>query len=141
MISMRLQSRSPPMVIHTKNDQDPSQPVQHCSLFFIRILLASFSKNSRTNILLPLIPPLGPYQETFLQKSYNLRFDFVLQHMKKSHPRTSTPHLPIFSPLFFLIFSLNFLIFLLWFFLTFSSLITCLRTNFFKILTYVKHPI
>ena len=96
MISTRLQNRSPPMVIHTEDDQDLFQPVQCCNLFFIGTLSASFSKNDRINTLLPLIPSLRLCQENSIQKSHNLGFDFILQHIKKSNPRTSTPHLPFF---------------------------------------------
>ena len=45
--------------------------------------------------------------------------------MKKSNPRTSTPHLPFFSPLFSLFFHSMFLSFFSNFFLDFSSLTTC----------------
>ena len=110
------------MVIYTEDGQSSFQPVHHHSLFFTRKLLASNSKNDRINALLPLISSLGSHQVNFLYKSYNLEFNFALQHIEISNPRTSTPHLLFFSPPFFLffhsIFSLSFsLIFLKKFFL------------------------
>ena len=112
---MRLQSKSPPTVIHMEDSQGPFQPMHHHSLFFTRTLLASYSKNDRTIALLSLISPLRSHQKNSLQKSHNLGFDFILQYIEKSNPRISTPHLLFFSPLFFLYFSLFF------FFIFFSN--------------------
>ena len=123
MISMRLQSRSPLMVIHMKDSQDPFQPMHHRSLFFTRTLSACFLKNDRTNVLLCSISLLRLCQENSFQKSHNLGIDFILQHIEKSNPRTSTLHLLFFSPLFLLSFPLNFsLSFLLIIFRFFSLL-------------------
>ena len=115
MISTRLQNRNSPMVIHTKDGQGPSLPVHRHNLFFKRTLLASFSKNNRTNTLLLSTSPLGSHQENSIQKSQNLGFDFVLQQMKKLNLRTNTSHLLFFSHLlsifplnFFLVFSFDF---------------------------------
>ena len=103
-------------MIHIENDQHPSQLMQCHNLFFTRTLSAFFSRNDRINTHLLSIPLLGSCQENFLQKSYNLGFDFVLQYMKKSNPRTSTPHLLFFSSPFFLFFHSIFPYFFLNFF-------------------------
>ena len=84
---MRLQSRSPSMVIHIKVGQDPSQPVYCHSLIFARTLSTSNSRNDHTKIQLFLILLPESCQEDTLQMSHNLKFDFELQHMEKSNPR------------------------------------------------------
>ena len=113
-------------MIHTKVGQDFFQSVHYHSLFFTRTLLASNVKNNHTNAQLPSISTLGSCQDNSLQKSYNLRFDFVHQHMEKSNPRTSSQHLLFFSPPFFLFFLLIFFLFFpqifFRFFLTYHTL-------------------
>ena len=115
------------MVIHMEDGQSPSQLVHRRSLFFTKILSTSYSKNDRINALLPSISLLRSCQENSFQKSHNLGFNFILQHMKKSNPRTSTPHLLFFSPPFFLSFPLYF----------FSSFLLILF-KFFILLSHVK---
>ena len=122
MFSTRLQDRSLPMVIHTEVGQGPSQLVRSCSFIFSRTLSASNLKNDRINAQLPSISLLGSCQENFLQKSYNLGFDFVLQHIKKSNPRTCSAHLLFFSPPFFLFFLPFFSYLFLKFFLSYHTL-------------------
>ena len=120
---MRLQNKSFPRMIHMEVGQDPSQLMHHRSLFFTRILLASNLKNDHTNAQLPSISILRSCQENFLQKSHNLRFDFVLQHIEKSNPRTSSP-LAIFLTSLLSIFQLNFFLSFFQFFFRFFSLLS-----------------
>ena len=93
MMSIRLQNRSPPIIIYTEDDQDPSQPKQCCNLSSQEHCRCPSSRMNRTTIYLPLILPLGPRQEPLLKRSHHLEFSFILQHIKKSNLRSSSPHL------------------------------------------------
>ena len=90
--SIRPQDRSPPIVIHTEVGQIPSQLVCYCCLFFLRTLPASNLHHDRVKVQLLMILPPKWYQEDTLQISYNLEFNFWLQHMKKSNRRALKQH-------------------------------------------------
>ena len=108
VFSTRLQDRSTPMVIHMKDYQGPSQLVRYRSLVFLRTLLALNSWYDCTKAqLLPNLPP-ERHQEETLQMSYNLRFDFWLQHIEKPNPRADKQHLLKISPPFLQLLPLNF---------------------------------
>ena len=108
VFSMRLQGRSPPMMIHTKAGQGPYQPMHCCSLIFSRILPASNSRNDHAKAQSPPNLPPRSHQEDTLQMSHNLIFDFQLQLMKKPNPRAHQQYLLILLPLFLLLLPLNF---------------------------------
>ena len=108
VFSMRLQGRSPLMVIHTKVGQGPFQLVRCRSLIFSRTLPASNLHHDRAKVQLLSILPLEWHQEDILQMSYNLRFDFWLQYMKKLNPRAYQQHLLKIPPPFLQFLPLNF---------------------------------